>query len=1306
MQVQFKLLPIVAVLVSHWAYADYVPPKYYVGSAYIDYGSSRPKEKIFRDLGSACSAVVSYYNKIYGPRKSYALKSMREYGQNYSMDGDRIVPMDGYVKNEGSVNCVMTETDRSGTDTYVMEFIEHNAIRMSSPCFGSYDMDIPSTYAEYNANYDKFYKYGNPVEAHFGTKKSQLKTCGCAGPDGDYKDGRWRQTSNGCVPIEEQASYKPEEKNTSENSGVCGIGNPINPATGAKYLKELDYASSAGEVALKFERQYNSKVDPITPSVGLGWGWRHRYSRSLVFDEADALPRVRVTRPDGGAVVFRQQLDGSYKQDADVNDRLVAIRDGAGAITGYTFTVADGPEGVGVVESYDATGRIQSLKTVGGWQLTFGWSTSATNSDIAPAAGYLISVTDSGGRYLAFEYNSGGQIKVLQDPSGQSYAYSYDDNGNLTSVTNPRQEVRTYHYNEADHIQKEDGTYGTAGEAGHLTNALTGITDEKAVRYADYRYQFDGRGVETTHAAGADKHTLSYAADGSGTTVVDPLNQSRVYKFAVAQGVAQPQDQDQPCSTGSPYKSTKVDGNGNPEYQIDFNNNRTSFVYDTVRNLETSRKEGLTAEGVATAQTRTTTTEWHPSLRLPAKVAQPLKLTTYEYYPSGLLKTRTEQATTDADGSKGLSPTLDTTVPSRSWGYTYNGEGQVLTVDGPRTDVSDITTLTYYPSTDTAAPPKWRKGDVQTAKNAAGHVTTFNEYDAHGNVLKSTDANNVVTVNTYDELGRLKTQSVGGLTTSYTYDARGMLESVSTPQGATLTYGYDDAHRLKTITDRDGARTEYTELDAMGNRKDERVYDAANKLVRQHKRQYNALNRLEQDIGATNSTKQITQYEYYLGGQLKKVTDPLSRITEHTYDALNRLKDSTLPVPQTGVARPVVGYGWDGQDRLASVTDPRTLKTSYTIDGLGNRSKVVSPDAGTQSYTPDEAGNIKSAKDAKLQTTGYTYDALNRVKQVTLHDSSVQVYEYDTATNGKGKLAKITEKDAAGTVVSTLSLTYDSLSRVQTLTRALAGKSLGTSYGYDTQGRLDTVTYPSGRVVKYAYDTSGRVNGVTTTPAGGTAMTVVKDVSYHPFGGIKQYTYGNGQVQKLDVDIDGRPSGYVLGASSYKLDYDVASQLQSITNVGNLSDLNTYGWDGLSRLSSAATPTSSYGYTYDGVGNRSTTTVGGTTTSYGYPTDKNRLTSVGSQAQGFDDNGALKTAKAGSFTHDVRGRLSQFDGAAGTTTYGVDALGLRVRKSNAQGDFLYAYDADGNLLAESTVGGTIVKEYIYLGTRLVAVATQ
>jgi YD repeat-containing protein len=1283
------------------ARADYVPKQYIYSTAIKSAGVIYSSPTAFCDAAIKAAEAAFPYNK-------YTLVQTDVQGVGVGTSIER--------KNEGSIECYASWVVKSpfvGGGGYGSV----GRASIESYCQNESSSHIPDSVIA-NKEYEAWgNNYAIGINIVYNSAGNKLKSCQCQGPQTGFPDFVLKQVGNKCVPDAEAATYKVEEKNTASNSGVCGVGNPINPATGAKYLAEVDYNGQAGEVPLRFERQYNSQIDGVSPSMGLGWGWRHTYSRALVFDTADVLPRVRVSRPDGGAVVFQQQADGSFTQDADVNDRLVSIKDGAGVVTGYKFTVAEGPEGLGVVEMYDAAGHIQSLKTLGGWMQNFAWSTDATPADIAPSAGYLISVTDSSGRQLQFKYNSGGQLHQVVDPAARIYEYAYDDNDNLVSVTNPRLEVRTYHYNEADHIQQEDGTYGTVGEQAHLFHALTGITDEATIRYADYFFQFDGKGVVTTHALGAEKHILTYGADGS-TTVTDPLGQARVYKFEVSQGVAQPQDQDQPCSTGSPYKSVKSDANGNPQYQIDFNGNRTNYVYDTVRNLETSRQEGLNADGSVTTKTmpdgskqmlsRTTTTEWHLTLRQPAKVAQPLKLTSYEYYPNGLLKTRTEQATTDTDGSKGLSATLvDIAVLApRVWSYTYNTEGQVLTIDGPRKDVLDVTTMTYFPSTDSATPPKWHKGDVQTVKNSVGHITTFNEYDEHGNVLKITDANGLQTQFWYDELGRINSQTVGALTASYTYDKRGMIETVALPSGENLTYSYDDAHRLKTITDRDGNRTEYAELDAMGNRKDERVYGADNLLVRKHSRNYNLLNRLEQDIGATSPSTQITKYEYFLGGQLKKVTDALSHVTELTYDPLNRLQDTTLPVPELNVPRPVVSYGYDGQNHLINVTDPRQIQTSYTVDGLGNRTAVNSADAGAQSFTPDEAGNIKAVKDAKLQNSTYSYDELNRVKGTTFHDGSKLVYQYDTGSNAKGRLNQIQEIDALGGLVTQLDIVYDGLGRVHTQTRLLAGKSVVTQYDYDNSGRLETLIYPSGRKVTYSYDTSGRISGISTTPSGGTAVAVLSSVKYHPFGGVKQYTYGNGQVQTLAQDLDGRSTGYFLGAATYAVDYDDANRIKTIRHTTDLAQTMSYAWDGLSRLSSANLPATSYGYKYDGVGNRTKFTSGASSTTYGYDANRNWLKTIGATSLGFDANGSLQTGAAGSFTHDVRGRLSKLVGAGGTTTYGVDAWGLRIRKTNGQGDVLYTYDADGNLLDERTPTGVVIKEYIYLGSRPVAVVAQ
>jgi YD repeat-containing protein len=174
--------------------------------------------------------------------------------------------------------------------------------------------------------------------------------------------------------------------------------------------------------------------------------------------------------------------------------------------------------------------------------------------------------------------------------------------------------------------------------------------------------------------------------------------------------------------TGALKLNTENEGGGNVAWTYDAHGNpltrygntvQTSFVYDPTRNLETSRTEssGLLA--------RTISTTWHPTYRIPATITEPSGVagvnlvTTFSHDASGNL----------------IKKNMTAGAKVREWNYTYNTHGQVLTIDGPRTDVSDVTAITYFADSD---PCTGCRGQVATLSNAAGQVTTFNAYDADG----------------------------------------------------------------------------------------------------------------------------------------------------------------------------------------------------------------------------------------------------------------------------------------------------------------------------------------------------------------------------------------------------------------------------------------------------------------------------------------------------------------------------------------------------------------------------------------------
>src|SRR6185312_9013833 len=123
----------------------------------------------------------------------------------------------------------------------------------------------------------------------------------------------------------------------------------------------------------------------------------------------------------------------------------------------------------------------------------------------------------------------------------------------------------------------------------------------------------------------------------------------------------------------------------------DYNGNLTCHSYDPARGLELVRVEGfsfgstcpsnLTTYTPATGtRQRKISTSWDASFHEPDSIAEANRTTAFTYDASGNVLTKT------------ITDTSVTPNVSRTWTYTYDSYGRVLTADGPRTDVSDVTT--------------------------------------------------------------------------------------------------------------------------------------------------------------------------------------------------------------------------------------------------------------------------------------------------------------------------------------------------------------------------------------------------------------------------------------------------------------------------------------------------------------------------------------------------------------------------------------------------------------------------------------
>jgi YD repeat-containing protein len=243
------------------------------------------------------------------------------------------------------------------------------------------------------------------------------------------------------------------------------------------------------------------------------------------------------------------------------------------------------------------------------------------------------------------------------------------------------------------------------------------------------------------------------------------------------------------------------------------------------------------------------------------------------------------------------------------------------------------------------------------------------------------------------------------------------------------------------------------------------------------------------------------------------------------------------------------------------------------------------------------------------------------------------------------------------------------------------------------------MSYPSGRTVVYNFDAAGRISQVSTagpSSTGGAIQVVASNISYQPFGGVKSYALGNGQLYARAYDQDGRIVAYGAGSQGASLGYDPAGRIVSIADA---TSSNTYGYDNLDRLTSAVTLAASFGYTYDPVGNRTSKTVGTATDVYAYSATSNRIASISggtSRSFSFDPNGSTLADGNNQYAYDARGRMVNATSPTGTAFYQVNALGQRVRKTTASDDRVFLYDLRGHLIAEASPGGAVLREYIYL----------
>ncbi|MDD5222998.1 MAG: MopE-related protein [bacterium] len=545
------------------------------------------------------------------------------------------------------------------------------------------------------------------------------------------------------------------------------------------------------------------------------------------------------------------------------------------------------------------------------------------------------------------------------------------------------------------------------------------------------------------------------------------------------------------------------------------------------------------------------------------------------------------------------------------------GVKKLVSIDGPRTDIGDITQFSYYPDN---SEEEYNRGRLRTATDPSGGVTRYENYNLFGNPTEITDPNGHLTLNEYDLRNRLNysVQKEAGpsgedFATQYWFDGMGSIRGIQFPNGEWIEYDYENyTHNLTGIYN--GNQWVNYGYDYIGNQTFDginyREFDKNDRLIRIYNPNY--------EPGTI-----YTEFENDPNGNLTSQTDDNGNTIQYEYDVLNRLvRISSIPAGQPSSL--LASYQYDSQDNLVSVTSFRVpgsaVLTNYSYDDMGRLVQIDSPDSGTTRFQYDEAGNLIAKSDGNGKAFTYQYDSLNRL--VIQNDSagSQVSYAYDQGTNEKGRLSTVTDPSGSS------SYEYDQRGNLSQENKTLGSLPFALSYSYDANGNLVSITYPSGREVGFQYE-NGLVTGVNAT-LDGEGTTLANNFTYDSnllSEKAIHFYYGNGLEFEAALNARYNPESWKVRTEEQLnpilvrgYNYDSVDNIVDIlmyeTQESDQQGIPTrtdhFTYDPLNRLGTASSP-AAYGdfvFDYDLAGNRIESTRGSKVTTYLYSSGSNLLT--------------------------------------------------------------------------------------------------
>jgi RHS repeat-associated protein len=435
-------------------------------------------------------------------------------------------------------------------------------------------------------------------------------------------------------------------------------------------------------------------------------------------------------------------------------------------------------------------------------------------------------------------------------------------------------------------------------------------------------------------------------------------------------------------------------------------------------------------------------------------------------------------------------------------------------------------------------------------------------------------------------------------------------------------------------------------------------------------------------VGLTEADGDALSISYNSQGFVSKIADPSGETANYTYDSAGHLLSVTTPEGTTSYGY-ITGTGTGADNALQTILNPDATQINYTYDSEGRLSS---------SFYGTAANPIEPATVGYLSPGGVTYTDANGNKTTVLYTDLDQPAVITDPLGNTTKLSYDASGDLTNAVLpggKTYSYTYDLKGDLLSETNGLGNT---TNFTYDAKGNLTSYTDAKGNTTSYAYDSGNDLLSVTY------ANGAKQSYTYNPLGEATQFLNARGQAIGYTYNKQGQITKETFAdGTSYSYAYDAHGNLTSAADAQGRVTKFIYGGDPNNPnnpylLTEVEYPDGTYlKFSYYAGGDRKQSVdQAGFTVNYTYD-------AAGNLTELTDGKGTL-IAK---YTYDAACNLIQQDNGNGTrTVYTYDAAGDVRSITNLAPDHTtvnsfdkYTYDALGNVLTDTNQDGQWVYTY-------------